>query len=140
DGEGLICLGLAGSLASAGLGPLNAWVIERGYVGVVGAPSPHISEGQRREDLLEPRVARFFQVDPEHVDDSALWAQGFYRFYDHVVSADVYDETEYFMGEFFTALAKDWTRPAITGARFVHEFGRWLGAARRRRHTAATRF
>src|SRR4029453_8178235 len=124
DGEGLICLGLAGSLASAGLGPLIARVIERGYVDVVASTSANISE-----DLLEPRGARFFQVDPEHVDDSALWAQGFYRFYDHVVSADVYDETEYFMGEFFTALAKDWTRPTITGARFMHEFGRWLDAA-----------
>src|ERR1700752_701838 len=31
EGEGLICLGLAGSLASAGLGPLIAWLVERGY-------------------------------------------------------------------------------------------------------------
>jgi deoxyhypusine synthase len=122
DGEGLICLGLAGSLASAGLGPLVAWLVERGYVDVIASTSANATE-----DLLEPRGARFFQVDPEHVDDEALWAQRFYRFYDHVVSADEYDAMEYFMGDFFTALAKDWTRPTITGARFMHEFGRWLG-------------
>ena len=124
DGDGLICLGLAGSLASAGLGPLVAWLVERGYVDVIASTSANISE-----DLLEPRGARFFQVEPELVDDAKLWERGFYRFYDHVVSADVYDQTEYFMGEFFTALAKDWTRPTITGARFMHEFGRWLDAA-----------
>ena len=121
DGDGLICLGLAGSLASAGLGPLVAWLIERGYVDVVASTSANATE-----DLLEPRGARFFQVDPEHVSDEALWAQGFYRFYDHVVSADAYDAMEYFMGDFFTALAKAWARPTITGARFMHEFGRWL--------------
>jgi len=121
DGDGLICLGLAGSLASAGLGPLVAWLVERGYVDVVASTSANATE-----DLLEPRGARFFQVDPEHVSDAALWQQGFYRFYDHVVSADDYDAMEYFMGEFFTALAKDWPRPTITGVRFMHEFGRWL--------------
>jgi len=135
DGDGLICLGLAGSLASAGLGPLIAWLVERGYVDVVASTSANISE-----DLLEPRGARFFQVDPEHVSDAALWEQGFYRFYDHVVSADVYDETEYFMGEFFTALAKGWAQPTITGARFMHEFGRWLDEAGLRGTIAATCF
>ena len=39
DGDGLICLGLAGSLASAGLGPLVAWLVERGYVDVVASTS-----------------------------------------------------------------------------------------------------
>ena len=123
DGDGLICLGLAGSLASAGLGPLIAWLIERGYVDVVASTSANATE-----DLLEPRGARFFQVEPEHVSDRALWEAGYYRFYDHVVSAEEYDAMEYFMGDFFTALAKAWTRPTISGARFMHEFGRWLDA------------
>ena len=39
------------------------------------------------EDMLEARGAPFYQVDPDHVDDRALWEQGYYRFYDHVVSA-----------------------------------------------------
>ena len=31
DGGSLICVGLAGSVASAGLAPLVAWLVERGY-------------------------------------------------------------------------------------------------------------
>ena len=131
----LISMGLAGSIASAGLAPLLLWLVERGYVDVVASTSANVTE-----DLLEPRGARFFQVEPELVNDAELWTRGFYRFYDHVVSADVYDETEYFMGEFFTALAKDWARPTITGARFMHEFGRWLDGAGLRGTIAATCF
>jgi deoxyhypusine synthase len=121
DGDGLICLGLAGSLASAGLGPLVAWLVERGYVDVVASTSANVTE-----DLLEPRGARVFQVDPEHADDAALWERGLYRFYDHVVSAKDYDAMEDFTRGFFETLAKAWPAPTITGARFMHEFGRWL--------------
>src|SRR6266850_5608132 len=135
DGDGLICLGLAGSLASAGLGPLVAWLVERGYVDVVASTSANVTE-----DLLEARGARFFQVEPEHVSDAALWERGFYRFYDHVVRAEDYDAMEYFMGDFFVALAKDWPRPTITGARFMHEFGRWLDGQGLQGTIAATCF
>lgn len=121
DGEALICLGLAGSLASAGLGPLVAWLVERGYVDVIASTSANVTE-----DLLEARGARFFQVDPEHVDDAALWARGVYRFYDHVVGAADYDAMEDFTRGFFEELAGGWPRPAISGVRFMHEFGRWL--------------
>jgi deoxyhypusine synthase len=121
DGDGLICLGLAGSLASAGLAPLVAWLVERGYVDVIASTSANVTE-----DLLEPRGARFYQVDPEHADDAGLWERGFYRFYDHVVSAVEYDEMETFTGGFFEDLARRWPKPTITGARFMHEFGRWL--------------
>jgi deoxyhypusine synthase len=121
DGDGLICLGVAGSLASAGLGPLIAWLVERGYVDVIASTSANVTE-----DLLEPRGARFFQVEPEHVSDETLWARGFYRFYDHVVSAESYDAMEDFTRSFFEALAKNWAPPAISGVRFMHEYGRWL--------------
>ena len=46
DGDGLICLGLAGSLASAGLGPLVAWLVERGYVDLVASTSANVTEDQ----------------------------------------------------------------------------------------------
>jgi deoxyhypusine synthase len=121
DGDGLICLGLAGSLASAGLAPLIAWLVERGYVDVVASTSANVTE-----DLLEPRGARFFQVDPEHVDDAELWRRGFYRFYDHVVGAADYDAMEDFTRGFFEDLAGRWSGAAIAGVRFMHEFGRWL--------------
>jgi deoxyhypusine synthase len=121
DGDGLICLGLAGSLASAGLAPLIAWLVERGYVDVVASTSANVTE-----DLLEPRGARFFQVDPEHVDDAALWAQGFYRFYDHVVGSTDYDAMEDFTRGFFEDLAARWPAPMLPGVRFMHELGRWL--------------
>jgi deoxyhypusine synthase len=121
DGEGLICLGVAGSLASAGLGPLIAWLVERGYVDVVAATSANVTE-----DLLEPRGARFLQVEPERVDDETLWRLGFYRFYDHVVSTGEYDAMEDFTRGFFEDLARRWPATALSGVRFMHEFGRWL--------------
>ena len=107
--------------ANDGLGPLIAWLVERGYVDVIASTSANVTE-----DLLEARGARFFQVEPEHVDDAALWRLGFYRFYDHVVGAADYDAMEDFTRGFFEDLAVRWPRPAISGARFMHEFGRWL--------------
>jgi deoxyhypusine synthase len=121
DGDGLICLGLAGSLASAGLAPLITWLVDRGYVDLVASTSANVTE-----DLLEARGARFFQVEPEHVDDAELWRQGFYRFYDHVVGAADYDAMEDFTRGFFESLAARWPGPTLPGVRFMHEFGRWL--------------
>jgi deoxyhypusine synthase len=121
DGPGLICLGLAGSLSSAGLWPLVTWLVERGYVDVIASTSANVTE-----DLLEQRGARFFQVDPDRVDDARLWREGYYRFYDHVVSAVEYDAMEDFTARFFERLAASCTRPAIPGARLMREFGRWL--------------
>jgi deoxyhypusine synthase len=121
DGRGLIAIGLAGSMSSAGLGPLVAWLVERGYVDVVVSTSANVTE-----DLLEQRATRFYQVDPEHVDDAALLEQRLYRFYDHVVSASDYDAMEDFTAGFFEDLAKRWPGPTIPGVRLMHEFGRWL--------------
>ncbi len=135
DGDGLICLGVAGSLASAGLGPLVVWLVERGYVDLIASTSANVTE-----DLLELRGARFFQVDPEHVDDAELWRRGFYRFYDHVVGASDYDAMEDFTRGFFETLAKRWPAPAISGARFMHEFGGWLDAQGLGGSVAATCF
>jgi deoxyhypusine synthase len=121
DGPSLICAGLAGSMSSAGLWPLITWLIERGYVDLIVSTSANISE-----DLLEQRGARFFRVDPDHVDDEALWRSGFYRFYDHVVSAAEYDRLEDFTGEFFEHLADTWDAPTIPGAVFMRALGQWL--------------
>jgi deoxyhypusine synthase len=121
DGDALICLGLAGSLSSAGLWPLVTWLVERGYVDLIASTSANVTE-----DLLEQRGARFHQVDPDHVDDAALWRQRLYRFYDHVVSAADYDAMEDFTAGFFEHLAATWKGPAIAGVRMMYEFGRWL--------------
>ncbi len=121
DGQGLIAIGLAGSMSSAGLGPLVAWLVERGYVDLVVSTSANVTE-----DLLEQRATRFYQVDPEHVDDAELLGRRLYRFYDHVVSARDYDAMEDFTGGFFEHLAKHWRRPTIAGVRLMYEFGRWL--------------
>ena len=123
DGASLICLGLAGSLASAGLWPLVTWLIERGYVDLVAATCANVTE-----DVLELRGATVHQVDPEHVDDGALWQARRYRFYDHVVSAAEYDAMETFTAGFFRHLEATWKYPAISGARFMQEYGRWLEA------------
>jgi deoxyhypusine synthase len=123
DGGSLICLGLAGSLSSAGMWPLVTWLVERGYVDLIASTSANVTE-----DLLEQRGVSFYQVDPDHVDDEALLAKGFYRFYDHVVSAAEYDRMEELTGEFFDDLARSWPGPTIAGVRFMREFGRWLDA------------
>jgi len=121
DSGCLIAMGLAGSLASAGLAPLIGWLVERGYVDVLVSTSANATE-----DLLEARGARVLQVDPDHVDDEALWRQGFYRFYDHVVRARDYDAMEDFTRGFFEHLAAAWPAPAIAGVAFTRELGRWL--------------
>ena len=121
DGECLIALGLAGSMASAGLGPLVTWLVERGYVDVIASTSANATE-----DLLEQRGVAIYRIDADHVDDEALRRQGFYRFYDHVVRAAEYDAMEDFTRGFFEHLATTWPRPAISGVRFMRELGRWL--------------
>jgi deoxyhypusine synthase len=121
DGDGLICLGLAGSLSSAGLWPLVAWLVERGYADFVASTCANVTE-----DVLEARGAVVRQVDPEHVDDADLWRTRHYRFYDHVVRADDYDAMETFTAGFFRHLAAAWKHPTISGARFMLEYGRWL--------------
>jgi deoxyhypusine synthase len=123
DGKSLVCLGLAGSLASAGMWPLVAWLIERGYVDLLASTAANVTE-----DLLEQRGVTFHRVEPERVDDAGLWERGFYRFYDHVVSAAEYDKMEDFTGEFFDHLAERWPSPTIPGVRFMREYGVWLDA------------
>ena len=131
----LIAMGLAGSMASAGLSPLIAWLVERGYVDVLVSTSANATE-----DLLEARGTPFYQVDPDRIDDTDLWARGFYRFYDHVVSSREYDAMEDFTRGFFEHLAATWPGPTIAGVRFVHEFGRWLDAQGLSATLAATCF
>ncbi len=117
----LIAMGLAGSLASAGLWPLLVWLVERGYVDLIVSTSANATE-----DLLEHRGARLFQIDPERVDDVELRRLGYYRFYDHVVSAADYDAMEDFTRGFFEHLAAVWPEPSISGMVFMRELGRWL--------------
>jgi deoxyhypusine synthase len=57
DGDSLICLGLAGSMASAGLWPLVTWLVERGYVDLIVSTSANVTE-----DLLEQRGAAFYRL------------------------------------------------------------------------------
>ena len=121
DGECLIALGLAGSLASAGLDPLVAWLVERGYVDVIASTSANATE-----DILEQRGVPIYRVDADHVDDDVLRREGYYRFYDHVVRTADYDAMEDFTRGFFEHLAASWPRPAISGVRFMRELGRWL--------------
>jgi deoxyhypusine synthase len=123
DGSALVCLGLAGSLSSAGMWPLVTWLIERGYVDLVASTCANITE-----DVLEARGALVYQVDPEHVDDTELWRTRRYRFYDHVVSAEDYDAMETFTADFFRHLESSWKHASISGARFMLEYGRWLSA------------
>ena len=133
DGDSLICLGLAGSMASAGLWPLVTWLIERGYVYLVVSTSANVTE-----DLLEQRGVPFFRLEPERADDERLWRDGYYRFYDHVVAKDEYDRMEDFTAAFFTDLATRWPADAIPGVLFMREFGRWLEAEGLARSVAAT--
>ena len=133
DGEGLIALGLAGSMASARLWPLVTWLVERGYVDLVVSTSANATE-----DLLEQRGVRLYRVDADRIDDEVLRRRGYYRFYDHVVRAADYDALEDFTAGFFEHLAAVWPEPAIGGVRFMRELGRWLEARGLGRGLAAT--
>jgi deoxyhypusine synthase len=133
DGECLIALGLAGSLASAGLGSLVTWLVERGYVDLIASTSANATE-----DLLELRGTPVYRIDADHVDDEALRRDGFYRFYDHVVRTADYDAMEDFTRGFFEHLAGSWPASAISGVRFMRELGRWLEAQGLGRSIAAT--
>lgn len=133
DGGSLICLGLAGSMASAGLWPLVTWLVERGYVDLIVSTSANVTE-----DLLEQRGVAFYRLEPERADDERLWRDGYYRFYDHVVAKDEYDRMEDFTRGFFEDLARRWTETAIPGVVFMREFGRWLEAQGLGRSVAAT--
>jgi deoxyhypusine synthase len=121
DGPHLICLGLAGSLSSAGLWPLVTWLVERRYVDLLVSTCANVTE-----DLLEQRGTVFYRVNPARVDDEALWREGWYRFYDHVVGARDYDRMEDFTGAFFEHLADKCAEPVISGARFMRLYGEWL--------------
>jgi deoxyhypusine synthase len=121
DGGSLIALGLAGSMASAGLWSLVVWLVERGYVDLVVSTSANATE-----DLLEHRGVRVHRVDADRVDDEALRRRGFYRFYDHVVRAADYDAMEDFTGGFFEHLSATWRAPAISGVAFMRALGQWL--------------
>ena len=121
DGDSLICIGLAGSMASAGLWPLVTWLVERRYVDLVASTSANVTE-----DLLEQRGVAFYRLDPERADDERLWRDGYYRFYDHVVAKADYDGMEDFTSAFFEDLAARWPDEAIPGVVFMREFGRWL--------------
>jgi deoxyhypusine synthase len=123
EGDCLIALGLAGSMASAGLGPLVTWLVERGYVDVIASTSANATE-----DILEQRGVPIYRVDADHADDEALRREGFYRFYDHVVRTVDYDAMEDFTRGFFEHLAATWPRPTISGVGFTRELGRWLDA------------
>jgi deoxyhypusine synthase len=133
DGDGLIAIGLAGSMASAGLWPLVVWLVERGYVDLVVSTSANATE-----DLLEQRGTRLYRVDADRADDEALRRRGLYRFYDHVVPAADYDAMEDFIGGFFEHLAGAWVRPTISGVGFMRELGRWLERQGLRGSLAAT--
>jgi len=133
DGESLIALGLAGSMASAGLWPLTVWLIERGYVDLVVSTSANATE-----DLLEHRSVRVHQVDADRVDDETLRRRGFYRFYDHVVPTADYDAMEDFTRGFFEHLAATCAEPSISGVVFMRLLGEWLARQGLRTSLAAT--
>jgi deoxyhypusine synthase len=123
EGDSLICLGYAASLSSAGMWPLVTWLMERGYIDVLASTSANITE-----DVLEQRNGtRVYRVDADAVDDADLWDEGYYRFYDHIVSAEAYDrmETE-ITGKFIDHLATTWRKPSLPTVRFLYEFGLWL--------------
>jgi hypothetical protein len=125
EGPSLICLGYAASMSSAGMWPLVTWLMERGYVDVLASTSANITE-----DLLEQMDGtRVFRVDADDVDDEDLWAEGYYRFYDHIVSKEKYDQLETLVtSAFIDDLAERWRKPSITTVRFLHEMGLWLDA------------
>ncbi|MGH7276557.1 MAG: deoxyhypusine synthase family protein [Candidatus Rokuibacteriota bacterium] len=135
EGPSLISLGYAASLSSAGMWPLVTWLMERGYIDALASTSANITE-----DLLEQlEGTRLYRVDADDVDDERLWVEGYYRFYDHIVSKEKYDQLETRVtSAFINDLAETWRKPSIPTVRFLHEMGLWLEAKGFRRSILAT--
>src|SRR5438132_11735477 len=82
---------------------------------------------------------RVYRVSADDVDDADLWMAGYYRFFDHVVSKERYDELETrVLSAFIDDLAERWRKPAIPTVRLLHELGVWLEEKGFRRSILAT--
>ncbi len=115
--DNLIFMGLAGSLATAGMWPIIKWFVERRYVDVLVSTGANISE-----DLLEAMGFSYYQGSPL-VDDSELLKYKVDRFYDVYADEMQYREMEGLIKEFIKSLPKG---SSYTTAEFLHLFGKYL--------------
>lgn len=119
----VIFLGYAASLSSAGYWPAICWLIKNRFIDVLVSTGANISE-----DIFEAMGQKYYKVDPWFPDDEDLLKHKMDRFYDH--AADEYDYRK--LESLIAAFVKEWNaelpeRRVVSTARFLYQFGLWLG-------------
>lgn len=113
----LIFMGLAGSMATAGMWKIIKWFIENRYIDVLVSTGANISE-----DIYEAMGFKYYKGSP-CVDDEDLLRHRIDRFYDVYADEMKYREMENLIKEFVKTLPEGHT---YSSAEFLHLFGRYL--------------
>ena len=113
----LIFMGLAGSLATAGMWPIIKWFIERRYVDVLVSTGANISE-----DIFEAMGFKYYKGS-QAVNDEELLKRKIDRFYDIFADEMQYRKMEKLIKDFIKTLPKG---KSYTTAEFLNHFGKHL--------------
>ena len=113
----LIFMGLAGSLATAGMWKIVKWFVEERFIDVLVSTGANISE-----DILEAMGFKYYKGSP-NVSDEELLKHKVDRFYDTFADELEYREMEGLIKDFIKSLPKG---RAYSTAEFLHLFGKHL--------------
>jgi deoxyhypusine synthase len=114
DKDLVIYMGLAGSMAPAGMWKIISWMIGRGYIDVLVSTGANVSE-----DIYSGLGYPYARGSP-CVDDNVLLELGIDRFYDIYADEFKYREMEKLIMEFMRDLPKDYI---YSSAEFMYLFG-----------------
>jgi len=116
DPKVTIFMGLAGSMASAGMWKIIRWLIDEGFIDVLVSTGANISE-----DIIEAMGFSYFRGSP-YVDDYELLKHKIDRFYDVYVSELDYRVMEGMIADFIKTLPSG----IYSTAEFLYLFGKFL--------------
>ena len=117
DEDNLIFMGLAGSLATAGMWPIIKWFVEMRYVDVLVSTGANISE-----DIFEAMGFKYYKGSPA-VNDEDLLKHKVDRFYDVFADEMQYRRMEGLIRDFIKKLPRG---RSYSTAEFLNSFGRYL--------------
>lgn len=117
DEDTTILLGYSGSLSTAGQWKLINWLIENNFVDIIVSTGANISE-----DIIEAMGYHYYQCPPDY-DDTALFKEGYNRYYDVLGSESEYMEMTELIAGFILTLRENYP---YSSREFLYEFGLWL--------------
>ncbi len=120
DDDNLIFMGLAGSLATAGMWRIIKWFVENRFVDVLVSTGANISE-----DIFEAMGFKYFKGSP-NVSDEDLLKHKVDRFYDVFADELQYREMEDLIKDFIKSLPD---MGVYSTAEFLHLLGKYLNEA-----------